>query len=62
MSMGRRIVPPNHSRAPLMMHRTQPHAPEAERRRLTVLFSDLVDSTGLAARLDPEDYRDVVRA
>jgi class 3 adenylate cyclase/DNA-binding winged helix-turn-helix (wHTH) protein/tetratricopeptide (TPR) repeat protein len=36
--------------------------PEAERRPLTVLFCDLVDSTRLASRLDPEDFRDVVRA
>jgi TOMM system kinase/cyclase fusion protein len=35
---------------------------EAERRQLTVLFCDLVDSTTLAAHLDPEDWRDVVRA
>jgi class 3 adenylate cyclase len=28
--------------------------PEAERRQLTVLFCDLVESTALAARLDPE--------
>ena len=37
-----------------------PAAP-AERRQLTVLFCDLVDSTALARQLDPEDYRDVVR-
>lgn len=36
--------------------------PEAERRYLTVLFCDLVDSTPLAGRLDPEDFREVVRA
>src|SRR6267142_280370 len=36
--------------------------PEAERRQLTVLFCDLVDSTALAARLDPEELREVVRA
>lgn len=35
---------------------------EAERRQLTVLFCDLVDSTGLAAKLDPEDLREVMRA
>src|SRR5262245_40398246 len=38
------------------------HAPEAERRQLTVLFCDLVDSTVLASQLDPEELRDVVRA
>ena len=35
--------------------------PEAERRQLTVLFCDLVDSTVLAGQLDPEDWRHVVR-
>jgi class 3 adenylate cyclase/tetratricopeptide (TPR) repeat protein len=35
---------------------------EAERRQLTVLFCDLVDSTVLARQLDPEDLREVVRA
>src|SRR5262249_22976225 len=39
-----------------------PVAADAERRQLTVLFCDLVDSTGLASQLDPEDWRDVVRA
>src|SRR5262249_23865402 len=39
-----------------------PHTSEAERRQLTVLFCDLVDSTVLASQLDPEDLRDVVRA
>jgi class 3 adenylate cyclase len=34
----------------------------AERRQLTVLFCDLVGSTELAARLDPEDLREVMRA
>ena len=37
-------------------------SPEAERRQLTVLFCDLVDSTTLASQLDPEDLRAVVRA
>ena len=32
-----------------------------ERRHLTVLFCELVGSAGLAARLDPEDLRDVIR-
>src|SRR5712691_237888 len=36
--------------------------PEAERRQLTVMFCDLVDSTTLSSQLDPEEYRDVVRA
>ena len=37
-------------------------APEAERRQLTVMFCDLVGSTALSARLDPEDLRDILRA
>src|SRR5262249_5364963 len=36
--------------------------PDAERRQLTVMFCDLVESTKLASQLDPEDWRDVVRA
>src|SRR5215813_11482116 len=36
--------------------------PDAERRQLTVMFCDLVASTQLASQLDPEEYRDVVRA
>src|SRR5215471_2783993 len=39
-----------------------PPSSEAERRQLTVLFCDLVDSTALAGRLDPEDLREIVRA
>src|SRR5262249_19797317 len=39
-----------------------PRPPEAERRQLTVMFCDLVDSTRLSSQLDPEDWRDVVRA
>src|SRR5262249_5259624 len=38
------------------------HTSEAERRQLTVMFCDLVDSTKLSSQLDPEDYRAVVRA
>src|SRR5215475_15300782 len=36
--------------------------PEAERRQLTVMFCDLIESTKLSSQLDPEEYRDVVRA
>src|SRR5215813_2525031 len=35
--------------------------PDAERRQLTVMFCDLVDSTRLSSQLDPEEYREVVR-
>ncbi len=37
-------------------------APTAERRQLTVMFCDLVGSTELSARLDPEDLREVIAA
>jgi class 3 adenylate cyclase len=36
--------------------------PVAERRQLSVMFCDLVDSTALSARLDPEDLGEVIRA
>src|SRR5215510_2675236 len=39
-----------------------PHFSDAERRQLTVMFCDLVDSTRLFSQLDPEDWRDVVQA
>ena len=38
---------------------TKPHD-VAERRQLTVLFCDLVGSTALASRLDPEDLREII--
>lgn len=47
---------------PLVELRPITPPPDAERRQLTVMFCDLVDSTKLSSQLDPEDYRDVVRA
>jgi class 3 adenylate cyclase len=47
---------------------TPPAAPSAspedcaERRQVTVMFSDLVGSTALSARMDPEDLREVISA
>jgi class 3 adenylate cyclase/tetratricopeptide (TPR) repeat protein len=45
---------------------TPPAAPNtedrAERRQVTVMFSDLVGSTALSARMDPEDLREVITA
>jgi len=32
----------------------------AEKRQLTVMFADLVGSTALSTRLDPEDFRDII--
>ena len=39
-----------------------PALAQAERRQLTVMFCDLVGSTALSARLDPEDLREVIGA
>src|SRR5262249_24249469 len=41
---------------------TAPPPPDAERRQITLMFCDLVDSTKLSSQLDPDDYRDMVRA
>src|SRR5262249_3511111 len=35
-------------------------APQGERRKLTVVFSDLVGSTELSTRADPEEWREIV--
>jgi len=42
--------------------RGPPESTEAERRQLTVMFCDLVGSTPLSSRLDPEDLREVIAA
>ncbi len=42
-------------------HETSAHA-DAERRQLTVMFCDLVGSTALSTRLDPEDLGEVIAA
>ena len=39
-----------------------PPEDRAERRQVTVMFSDLVGSTALSARMDPEDLREVIAA
>ena len=42
---------------------TQPKTQDsAERRQVTVMFSDLVGSTALSARMDPEDLRELISA
>jgi class 3 adenylate cyclase len=54
--------------APSVDAATTPSAPSAhledraERRQVTVMFSDLVGSTALSARMDPEDLREVISA
>jgi class 3 adenylate cyclase len=41
---------------------TKPPDTSAERRQVTVMFCDLVGSTALSARMDPEDLREVISA
>jgi class 3 adenylate cyclase len=49
--------------APTALVATEPaRRDEAERRQLTVMFTDLVGSTALSTRLDPEDTRFVISA
>ncbi len=40
----------------------EPHPIEADRRQLTVMFIDLIDSSPLAQRFDPEEMRQILRA
>jgi class 3 adenylate cyclase len=40
----------------------EPQAASAERRQITVMFCDLVGSTALSVRLDPEDMREIIGA
>jgi hypothetical protein len=42
--------------------RTDSHEDYAERRQLSVMFCDLVGSTALSGRLDPDDLRGVISA
>jgi class 3 adenylate cyclase/predicted ATPase len=53
------------TKAPLPETSSTPPKPlqdSAERRQVTVMFSDLVGSTALSARMDPEDLREVISA
>ena len=50
---------PTSPRTPLPLP-ARPVRPGAERRQLTVLCCDVVDSTTLAGQLDPEDFREVM--
>ena len=52
-------VAPNPARGGVTIARPQD---AAERRQVTVMFSDLVGSTALSARMDPEDLREVISA
>src|SRR5260370_1899282 len=46
--------------APVSAQAQPREAPTGERRHLTVLFCDLAGSTGIAAQLDPEEWRETV--
>jgi class 3 adenylate cyclase len=62
-AQGIQQPPPQLDQPPQIEPRpTAPPTPEAERRQLTVMFCDLVDSTALSGQLDPEDLREVVHA
>jgi class 3 adenylate cyclase len=58
---GNALDPPNETSPRVAATGRPPVAPDAERRRLTVMFCDLVGSTALSGRLDPEELRQVVR-
>ena len=45
-----------------LQSRYDENEPSAERRQLTVMFCDLVGSTDLSGKLDPEELREIVRA
>ena len=50
------------NRRPPVLRTERPLEDTAERRQVTVMFSDLVGSTALSARMDPEDLREVISA
>ena len=52
---------PRHRRTAAALTEPKPQD-TAERRQVTVMFSDLVGSTALSARMDPEDLREVISA
>jgi class 3 adenylate cyclase len=48
------------TRPKAMSPHPHPTTEVAERRQITVMFSDLVDSTALSRRMDPEDLRSII--
>jgi class 3 adenylate cyclase len=57
------VGPSSPARSPAAQHAPRPPTEMvAERRQVTVMFSDLVGSTALSARMDPEDLREVISA
>src|SRR6202022_2704735 len=57
-----RAITELHDLSPTKAATELPRQNEAERRQLTVVFCDLVGSTALSARLDPEDLRGIIAA
>src|SRR4051794_23585831 len=55
-----RSAPTPTSDAPVATEK--PATDNAERRQVTVMFLDLVGSTALSARMDPEDLREIISA
>ena len=53
---------PNSQPSDARLRTPYPELSAAERRQLTVMFCDLVGSTALSEQLDPEEFREVVRA
>src|ERR1700723_4064957 len=60
-AMGQSILAPL-TKPPCRLLRAFLPRTGAERRQVTVMFSDLVGSTALSARMDPEDLREVISA
>ena len=56
------LIAPASQPSPLPTPSADASTSNVERRQLTVMFCDLVGSTQLSAQLDPEAYRDMVRA
>ena len=46
--------------SPLQKETVSESADQGERRQMTLFFCDLVDSTPLSERMDPEDYRQMI--
>ena len=56
------LTPPGQSTPPARIASVPTKTDTAERRQLTVMFCDLVGSTALSAKLDPEDLHGVIGA
>jgi class 3 adenylate cyclase len=51
-----------HGVPPLTAAHLEYNGAQAERRQITVMFRDVVESTALSTRLDPEKLREIMRA